>query len=890
MFEIWVYSPRVEGVHLRAGQGRARRPALVRSPRRLPHRGPRADEGAEGEERGDRARGRQGRLRREAAAEPIRRRCAPRSRRATGCSSRRLLDVTDNLVDGSGESHVVPPDRSCATTATTPISSSRPTRAPRRSPTSPTRSRCARGFWLGDAFASGGAHGYDHKAMGITARGAWESVKRHFRHLDIDPDRDDFTVVGHRRHVGRRVRQRHAPVASTSSSSPRSTTATCSSIPIPIAARSFAERKRLFELPRSSWADYDAVAHLARAAACYPRTLKSIPITPEVRDALAIADDVDALHARRADSRDPARAGRPALQRRHRHLRQGAHRDATPTSATRPTTRCASTAASCAAGRSARAATSASRRSGRVEYALQRRPHQHRRDRQQRGRRHLRPRGQHQDPARRRGARRRDRRSTSATRCSISMTDEVGDARAARQLPPEPRPRQRARAQSAEMEEVHARFMRSLEATGDLDRTVERLPERRSRSRTARNAGLGLTVPELAVLLAYAKITLEEELLASALPDDPDFLPELVRAFPTAVRERFLDRIRTHPLRREITATALVNGLVNRAGHHVRVPHRRRDRRVGPDIVRAHEAARAIFDQDALWREIEALDAVVERRRADRDVPREPRGSWSGARAGSCATARSRFPLRRRSRSLAMPGRRGSLDRWPRHRAIALDGDRGVRRRRVSSRGLARKIAALDHLPARARRRRTRGRAPRRGRARRRRLRRGRRTAAARLARRPHRRARPRRPLGRAWPATRCAKTPPPQHRRIVDAVMSSGIVRRVWVEATRPRRAACRRCSTTSARPRRSTTRHDLSVALRRTPRGAMRRQASGSALSRVDLEDRRGAHAAAGAHAREADAAAAPAQLVHRRDDHARAGGTRPGGRASSPSRSRS
>ena len=96
------------------------------------------------------------------------------------------------------------------------------------------------------------------------------------------------------------------------------------------------------------------------------------------------------------------------------------------------------------------------------------------------------------------------------------------------------------------------------------------------------------------------------------LPDDPDFMPELVRAFPTAVRERFLDRIRTHTLRREITATALVNGMVNRAGHDVRVPDRRGDRRATvPTSCARDEAARAIFDQDALWRDIEALDGAI---------------------------------------------------------------------------------------------------------------------------------------------------------------------------------------------------------------------------------------------------------------------------------------
>jgi glutamate dehydrogenase len=111
-------------------------------------------------------------------------------------------------------------------------------------------------FWLDDAFASGGSAGYDHKKMGITARGAWEAVKRHFREMDIDIQTTPFTAAGRRRHVRRRVRQRHAAVGG-SGWSPPSTTATSSSIPIPTATTSFAERKRLFDLGRSSWQDYD---------------------------------------------------------------------------------------------------------------------------------------------------------------------------------------------------------------------------------------------------------------------------------------------------------------------------------------------------------------------------------------------------------------------------------------------------------------------------------------------------------------------------------------------------------------------------------------------------------------------------------------------------------
>jgi glutamate dehydrogenase len=160
------------------------------------------------------------------------------------------------------------------------------------------------------------------------------------------------------------------------------------------------------------------------------------------------------------------------------------------------------------------------------------------------------------------------------------------------------------------MEEVHARFMRALEQQKHLDRAVERLPDDETLA-ARRNAGLGLTVPELAVLVAYAKITLEEELLASPLPDDEDFVNDLVRYFPTALRERFAERIGIHPLGREIVATALVNGMVNRAGTTFAFRLGEETGATSPEIVRAHEAARAIFDQEALWRDIEALDATL---------------------------------------------------------------------------------------------------------------------------------------------------------------------------------------------------------------------------------------------------------------------------------------
>ena len=215
------------------------------------------------------------------------------------------------------------------------------------------------GFWLGDAFASGGSVGYDHKAMGITARGAWVSVRRHFREMGVDCQKEDFTCVGIgdmsgdvfgngmlcSEHIRLVAAFDHRDIFID---------------PNPDAATSYAERKRLFDLPRSSWQDYDT-SLISEGGGVFPRSAKSIPITPQMREALGIED----VENGRMTPAELMRAillapGRPALERRHRHLREGPLARPTPRPATRPTTRSASTAATCAPSASARAATSGS--------------------------------------------------------------------------------------------------------------------------------------------------------------------------------------------------------------------------------------------------------------------------------------------------------------------------------------------------------------------------------------------------------------------------------------------------------------------------------------------------------------------------------------------------
>ena len=214
------------------------------------------------------------------------------------------------------------------------------------------------GFWLGDAFASGGSVGYDHKAMGITAKGAWESVKRHFRELGVDTQNEEFTVVGvgdmsgdvfgNGMLLSRHIRllaafdHRHVFVD-----------------PDPDAATSFAERERMFALPRSSWDDYDR-ATISAGGGVWPRTAKTVPVGPEMRAALGHRRGRHRAEPARADRGHPARPGRPAVERRHRHLRQGVHRVARRRGRQDQRHRARRRQASCASRWWGRAATSGS--------------------------------------------------------------------------------------------------------------------------------------------------------------------------------------------------------------------------------------------------------------------------------------------------------------------------------------------------------------------------------------------------------------------------------------------------------------------------------------------------------------------------------------------------
>jgi glutamate dehydrogenase len=460
------------------------------------------------------------------------------------------------------------------------------------------------GFWLGDAFASGGSVGYDHKAMGITARGAWESTKRHFRELGVDTQTTDFTVAGvgdmsgdvfgngmllsHHIRLVAAFDHRHILLD-----------------PDPDPASSFKERERLFRLPRSSWADYDTKL-LSPGGGIHPRTAKSIPLTPQVKAALAITADaltptelvnailkspVDLIYNGgigtyvKATAETHAQVGdraNDALRVNGRELRckvfvEGGNLGCTQL--------------------------------GRIEYA------------QNGGRIYT------------------DAIDNSAgvdtSDHEVNIKILLGMAIAEGELTEKQR-----NAQLAEMtDEVAAlvlrdnyfqtqvisvtgriapllldaqgRFMQYLEKVGQLNRAIEFLPD--DDVIAARRAhGEGLTSPERAVLLAYGKMWLYDELLDSPLPDDPWVETALVRYFPRALGEKFARYMPRHALKREIIATHVTNSMVNRVGntyvHRLAETTGTRPH----EVVRAYLLSREIFGFVPLWQAIEALDNVVD--------------------------------------------------------------------------------------------------------------------------------------------------------------------------------------------------------------------------------------------------------------------------------------
>ena len=601
LFEIWVYSPRVEGIHLR--NGKVARGGIRWSDRREDFRTE-----ILGLVKAQHVKN--------TVIVPVGSKGGFVLKRAPAASDREafmaegiacyklflcgLLDLTDNLVKGA----VVPPPevvRHDPDDAYLVLAADKGTATFSDIANSVSADY---GFWLGDAFASGGSVGYDHKKMGITARGAWESSKRHFRSLSVNTQTTPFTVVGigdmsgdvfgNGMLLSEQIKllvafdHRHIFID-----------------PAPDVARSYAERQRLFALPRSSWDDYDK-SLISEGGGVFSRSAKLIKLSPQARAVIGIETaeltpvellraillaPVDLLYNGgigtyvKASFESHAQVGDKASdafrvsgnELRCKVLVEGGNLGCT--------------------------------QNGRIEFA------------------------------KKGGLIYTDAIDNSAgVDCSdhevnikillgsvveagdmtlkqrndllASMTDEVGLLVLTDNY---------YQTQALDIANHHAlylldeqqRLMQSLESHGRLNRAIEFLPTDEDIA-LRRAHKKGLTAPENAVLLAYAKMSVFDELITSNLPDDPYFNQVLKAYFPKAVGDQFGTAIASHPLRREIIATFMTNTVVNRTGATFVSFIASEAGAAAADVIRAFTLAREIFGLEPLWDQIDALDYVVD--------------------------------------------------------------------------------------------------------------------------------------------------------------------------------------------------------------------------------------------------------------------------------------
>jgi glutamate dehydrogenase len=592
--EIWVYSPRVEGIHLRGGpiaRGGIRwsdrrddfrteilglmKAQLVKNavivptgakggfyPKQLPSTASRdgwLDEGTE----------------------------------SYRIFIRSLLSVTDNLVndkvvhpeavvihDGEDPYFVVAADKGTATFSDIANAIA-----------------LERNFWLGDAFASGGSNGYDHKAMGITARGAWISVQRHFLEMGIDVQSDPVTVAGcgdmsgdvfgNGMLLSKTIRliaafdHRHIFID-----------------PDPEAAASWKERKRLFDLPRSSWDDYDRKL-ISKGGGVFARTEKSLTLSAEAQNALGIdaktVDPATLINAIlkssvdllwfggigtyvKASTQSNADVGDPsndalradAIELRSKVIGEGANLGIT---------QAARIEFAQHGGRintdfiDNSAGVDCSDNEVNIKIPLNREMREGRLEFEKRN------------------------------KLLAKMTDDVAD------IVLEDNRLQSLALSIAEAAGIKAvpgyvRTIELLEASGRLDRKVEGLDSSEEFVRRSQE-GRGLTRPELAVVLSISKLVLQDAAEELRLAEDGLVEPQLFEAFPKPMRKAHADAIRAHRLRNEIVATKVANRLVNRLGPGVAFDLTEEEGASLQQVVAAFLVAERLLDLDELWREIE---------------------------------------------------------------------------------------------------------------------------------------------------------------------------------------------------------------------------------------------------------------------------------------------
>lgn len=513
-----------------------------------------------------------------------------------------LLDLTDNLVrgknqhpdqvvchDGDDNYLVVAADKGTATFSDIA-----------------NEIAAAYGFWLGDAFASGGSAGYDHKVMGITARGAWESVKHHFHELGIATQVEDFTVVGIgdmsgdvfgngmlcSQHIKLLAAFDHRHIFVD---------------PDPDPGISYLERRRLFELPRSSWDDYDR-SLISTGGGVWPRNAKRIAVSVQMRQALGTADAITELSPQeliRAILLSPAQllfnggigTFVKASTETHAEVADKAN-DAIRVNGAQLRVRVI-----------AEGGNLGLTQRGRIEFA------------------------------RAGGLVNTDAIDNSAgVDCSdhevnlkilldrqvtngmlspagrrallVEMTDEVAGLVLAHNAAQNIQLGV-SRAHAVSMASVHARLVAYLHQRHGLDPELAGLPTTREQWQARQSASEGLTSPELSTLMAHVKLALSSELLASDLPDAEVFRTRLAEYFPATLRSRFTAAIQDHPLRRQIITRSLVNEVVDRGGMTYAY---RLDEELSvsaPDAVRAYLVAAAVFDLNGAWQAISDLGSDI---------------------------------------------------------------------------------------------------------------------------------------------------------------------------------------------------------------------------------------------------------------------------------------
>ncbi len=455
-------------------------------------------------------------------------------------------------------------------------------------------------FWLDDAFASGGSAGYDHKKMGITARGAWESVKRHFRELGINPAETDFTVIGIGDMSGDvfgngmllsnciklvgAFDHRHIFVD-----------------PNPDSKISFEERARLFQLPRSSWADYNP-ALISTGGGVFNRSAKSIKISPELKKVLNITEDqlvpndlIRAILKAPVDLFWNGGIGTFVKASFETHMDVGDRTtDGIRVDANELTARVVAEGGNLGFTQNARveyslnggiintdfidnsAGVDCSDHEVNIKILLNKLM--------------------------------MDGEMTLKQRNSLleKMTDAVAEL-VLRDNYEQTQILSLEASVSLRSTDLFARFMNELEKQGRLNRKLEFLPNTKTlQERKANNQGL--TRPELAVLLAYSKMYLKQDILSSKLPEEPYFIKYLTFAFPPVLNKKYLSEMQQHRLSREIISTQLTKTIVDHMGINF---IERLQRETGASIefiIRSFVIVAEMFDLTKTWHQIEELD------------------------------------------------------------------------------------------------------------------------------------------------------------------------------------------------------------------------------------------------------------------------------------------